>query len=935
MREEKTELADTNHCAPQNGNGHDQHKDRLCETILDVGRRLKELEDSAKARRQVKNLGFEERIEIEKDIKSQAKSMFETFFPETDLDLCLKTQIWDLAITDDDPSVTLECLRCFLWLLKTSRVVPDLQIVDRCLEVADGCNAFPVLLYTVKTLHQLAAYDSPRLAEGRGMNDNVTILGTLLSDLNGAARIALSLRRAVPMLTKEKLPDLEFIADQLNQWFIFVQRKLLCPVAKKDVKELIDYFTTLLLTEDSSIHLGLVIRNILVNLLNFQSDKVQGEYISSLVKAMGSPGPDLKMLRKKLELLRKLAGRGRCAIIRHSENGAILEDLVKLCLLMQDKDKLIVKIALHLVIMLYESPHYIKEHNVLKTNQFIQFLTSNAGDYDGNCTKILKFLIFNDPNNSTLKTNILTVSQEKPSLRECPTFYQVLSVAKAKASYRHKCEKIQLLTYPTLVWFIFSYSKDTFLDLCIAINGIIFRANFYTLSWALLGFAVFPLLICNIASLNNFYSTTPLSVTVSLEGHYPRYRILKYITPWRFDTKKHALFNMLTILQLHPAIMVIDIISHHAQPVGNILNSQYNLKKLNNLETMLENIPCLAIKVVTIAGKFQSGRFKWSNWGNIFEMITLTNSVFSLSKSALDFESICRFVDNGRWQIQLLSQKAAIFLGYLSMIGARMLMFLILTRFNDWIFGFTVFIHVAITFSIQLFTYHIKAEKDGDLDEHFVFLRKFDWRLIPFVLSEGFLVLLRSPMEYLGVYSHYRYMRKRWLFFLIYFIHWIEVVTVNLCYIFQVLAKDPENFVRYRAMFIISLLSIGFHFVAGLWFTFYFFVCSPKKKGTFKFVPENKRSVLYNGKEEHDYDWREKMCLKVEQVHTINGKKVPKIPMRPTHSSSSFGDNRDFEREYKTQLDEEERVFRAYSEDDTPPPKNKPKFKIKSLYVKI
>jgi hypothetical protein len=278
-----------------------------------------------------------------------------------------------------------------------------------------------------------------------------------------------------------------------------------------------------------------------------------------------------------------------------------------------------------------------------------------------------------------------------------------------------------------------------------------------------------------------------------------------------------------------------------------------------------------------------------------------------LSKSALDFESMARFVDNGQWQITLFSQKCALFLGYLTMTGSRMLMCLTLTNktFDDWVFIFVIFVHVLITFMTHLFTHHIKAGKDGDIDVHFVFLRKFDWRLIPFALSEGFLVLLRSPMEYLGVYSHHQYIRKRWQFFSIYLIHCIEVVAVNLSFIFAILAKNPETFVTYRAMFIISLLSIGLHLLSGLNFAWYFFICRPKRKKTFKFVPESNSQILNDDEEvQHDYAWRERLCLKAEKVPEVNGCTSQKPAVGPG------GQNK-------------------------PKKRKKPKIKLKSVYFKV
>lgn len=891
----------------------------ISEQIMDAGKKLKVAEDETEKMLTDKLLGYDEKHRIEKDLKNAIKSTLESsFFVRGDE---LKAHFVK-SLNRGNNLLLLRTLRCFVWSLKTGMIDPDLDIIDHCLQVIGSMPDISVLLEVSKILQQLSSYDSPNLVINsfRRM-DNYTAVGTYLADKNGAAKMALALKKTLPSIIADRASVFEYIADVLNHWFVFVQRKLICPMAKKDVAELIEYFTAILLNQNISFVLGLSLRNILMSLLNFQSNSEQADYVSVLLSNLAEPTEDLTKVKKTLEMLKKLAGRGRSGIIRASQEGAILQHLIRICMSSKEKESETVHICLHLLIMLYESPHYIEEHKALKTREFVIFLTGSVGFYDGDCIRILKFLIFNDPHNEILKEHVVEVSMKNKFLRENNFFNQILAVAKGNTSFRHKCQKLQLLTYPTLAWFVLSYSKDTFLDLCIALNGIVFKTRMFELSWMLLGFALFPLLICNIASLKNFYSATPLSIYVSLEGYVPCCRLLKYIAPWRFDNKKHVIFNLLTIFQLHPVVMVVDILSHHPQPVGNILRSQYNLKKLNCIETMLENIPCLAIKVVKIAAKFHSGAFNWSSCGHIFEIITLANSVFSLSKSALDFESIARFVDNGQWQISLFSQKASILIGYLAMIGSRMLMFLVLTRFDNWVFIFTIFLHVLFSFTVQLFTYHIKAEKDGDLDEHFVFLRKFDWRLVPFSLSEGFLVLLRSPMEYLGVYSHFQYLRKRWQFFGIYFVHWIQVVAVNLCFIFQILAKDPDNFVKERSMFIISLLSIGLHFTAGLLFAFYFFICRPKRKRTFKFVPAN----------------GQKACAKEEETMEKDGSKIPRLAdTKPQLSSTSLReDTNSFAAEYRAHIDGKDCTFKPRSDTEDRPSKKKPKIKFKSVYVKI
>ncbi|XP_063687193.1 uncharacterized protein LOC134820621 [Bolinopsis microptera] len=711
----------------------------------------------------------------------------------------------------------------------------------------------------------------------------------ILSDKNGPARIAIALTKTAPSIV-DKEDDFEFITDQLNDWFIFVQRKLRRPVAKLDVTLLVEYFNEILLTQDIANQqwIGLNVRNILVNLLNFLSISEQTEYVAKLVQELTQPLSDTSKNKQVLEMLKKLGGRGRCGIIRRSENNAILYHLVSICLSQKERNpENVTQVSLKLLIMLYESPHYIKEHQAMKTNEFVQFLTRGqaADKYNDECNKILRFLMFNDPKNDVLRLHILDADKHTPLLVALAKKMNKQEKKErdekngkdkdiGKLLARHNCciSKSKNASLITLGFFAMSYLKDTFFDLVLAADKIIFRKGNPVLAWLLLAFAIFPLLVCNVVSLKNFYSSTPLSVFVSLEGHVPRYRLLKYVFPWQFDSVKHVVFNLLTFLQLQPLITVVDHLYHHVQSIENILKSQYNIRKVKCLESMLENIPCLAIKIVQVATQIEEGHFDWTSTWNIFEIVSMANSLYSLSKSFLDFEKAARFVDYDMYQIRLKSQKAMVFFGYLTMISSRMLLFLILARFELWVLIVAVSIHILVTFLINLFTYHVKAEKDGSEDEHFVFLRRFDLRLIPFALSEGFLVLLRSPMEYIGIYPNFQYARRRWQFFGIYFMHLTEILMINLCFLFLKLNNALH---RHQAMSIISIVSMGLYILSGLFFAVYFFVVHPKKKESSKFVPKNKSLELQLIEPEHDDDWRKKPCLKVKDIFNINGTTLP------------------------------------------------------------
>ena len=792
-------------------------------------------------------------------------------------------------LSGDDSTIVLESLRCLLYRLDTmtsNTHLPVKQLTDICLDVTDSAQSFQILFYVVKIFKRLMSHRPP-LPKGE---ENVTVMRNILSDKNGPARIAIALKKTAPSIVNKE-ESFEFIADQLNGWFIFVQRKLWRPVAKPDVTLLVEYFTEILLTQDIANlqDIGLSVRNILVNLLNLLSISEQTEYVAKLVQELTQPLSDTSKNKQVLEMLKKLGVRGRCGIIRRSENNAILDHLVRICLSQKERDpEKVTQVSLNLLIMLYESPHYIKEHQAMKTNEFVQFLTGGqaADKYNDERNKILGFLMFNDPKNDVLRLHILDADKHTPLMvaltkemnkQEKKDRYETNGKDKdiGKLLARHDCciSKSKNASLITLGFFAMSYLIDTIFDLVLAANKIIFRKGNPVLAWLLLAFAIFPLLVCNVVSLKNFYSSTPLSVYVSLEGYVPRYRLLKYVFPWKFDSVKHTVFNLLTLFQLQPLITVLDHLYHHVQSIENILKSKYNIQKVKCLESMLENIPCLAIKIVQVATQIEEGQFDWTATWNIFEIVSMANSIYSLSKSFLDFEMAARFVDYDTFQIRLKSQKAMVFLGYLTMISSRMLLFLILVRFELWVLIVAVSVHILVTFLINLFTYHVKAAKDGSSeDEHFLFLRRFDLRLIPFALSEGFLVLLRSPMEYIGIYTNFAYARRRWQFFGIYFIHLTEILMINLCFLFLRLNNALH---RHQAMSIISIVSMGLYILSGLFFAVYFFVVHPKKKESSKFVPKNKRLELQLIPPEHDDDWREKPCLKVKDIFNINGTALP------------------------------------------------------------
>ncbi|KAL5250082.1 hypothetical protein ACHWQZ_G015973 [Mnemiopsis leidyi] len=874
------------------------------ELIIDTGRKVATAENTSEGRLSGKKLKFKEKIKIEEDLKSEILHILKGSLAEKEhgaSEKFLEGHLFRLAKVEDKDkdALTIESLRCLFWSLKTDIIIPKESTIINCLKIVDRMPKMNALHFVVKILSEIASFQSSHLSTVpcRKKEDYWTAR-RILADNNGPTRIARALKNVATSI-EGSTEQFEFIVKQLHPWFISLQEKLVNSVPKEHVSELATYFTAVLLDQKTEHpNAGRYIRNILTILLNFQTDADQQKYITDLVRSLdGALEVTSLKIQQTLLILEKLAVRGRCGKIRRSDNGAILDHLIRICLEAKESetDREVVKITLNLFIFLYESPDFLSQHAVVKENlEFIKFLVraSMSEVHRNACHKIITFLFLNDPKNSAWRESIPREDENMPkvlisllmkveedeqaNLREKKDKSGSGEQRKErrKAISRHSCHegKNKYMSLIMLAWFIFSYLRDTAMDLFLALEKLVENIE-NPLAWLLLIFATLPLFICNYVSLRNFYSASPLSIYVSLEGHVPRLKLFKYVFPWRFDSVRHTLFNILTLLQLHPVITTIDILCHHVQQRGNILASQYQIKKLGCLEAMLENIPCLLIKIIQLAAQIERGQFKWSSAMNIFEIVSIFNSVFSLSKSFLDLEICGRLVDRGRFQIRNLSQKATLFFGFFTMITSRILMFLILeARFEKQFFLFVIFLHIFITFVIHLLTHGARAGKDGNYeDEHFVFIRRFDWRLLPFTLSEGFLVLLRNPVEFLGVYSNYNYVRKWWQFFSIYSLHLTEVLVINLWF---VISTSLSKLLGDKIMFAMSILSMGLFLSSGFIFVIYFFAVHPDKKETFKFVAENKYQESRHVKPEHDYDWKDRMCLREEENFNINGTKL-------------------------------------------------------------
>ena len=729
-------------------------------------------------------------------------------------------------------------LQSVYWILESRLLSSDHKIVIACINACKRTSNLNCLYHAMRILYH---YDTPKTKPS---------LAKILVSHGGLVIFTEALERS--RFTIDDEIQMDFIFKTLNDWF-WAQSTVVCPLQQRDISKISNYFTDLLVNDDINdeyIHFHDDINDIVTYLLIVQSDSAQKQYISKLVNLVVEETSDTASL---LRLLKMLAKQGRAAMIRSAHDKAILRSL-KTFVLIPGQEKEVLGHALDLIVLLYTSPQHLLEQRMFKSDDFLSFLISNINNYEG-CKRILWFLILNDPQNEYIRQNLPLTSGDvdvEETRRDLDVELEEsrrdldVELEESRRDFdgilgdsKHKCHVFESIS---IVFFVISICFDTLQDIIVSLIDLVFGKP---LAVILLFFSLASLPLCSSLSLHNFYSTGPLSVYLSLEDHIPAHHFLRYIFPWRFDRILHTLFNFLTVFQLHTILTGIDCLCHVPQPLGKVHQANYNLAKLKMTECLLENIPCLAIKVVLVYKALQVGMFQW-NLPNIVTIISILWSVISLSKSSLDFEKNSRVIDLGLDQINLRSQEVALFVGYFTMVSSRILVLLLLfsiTQSNIWKLFLILGIHILITFIIHLSTYtEVRSDEDAYIKPHYVFFRNFTVFLLPFALTELFLILLRNPVEIFGgSYPYYQYKRKPRVFFLMYAFHAAEVATV----VAVVLSSGdlvPTLFV------VLGCTAVVLYLTSGVSFVVFMLVLHPKDDD------ENEENSRNN--------WGNKSCLR-------------------------------------------------------------------------
>ena len=681
----------------------------------------------------------------------------------------------------------------------------SIACINACSRIADiGC-----LHHVLRILDQYKA------------TKNTPSLSKVLENQSGLVKLSAALERS--NFTTGREVHLDFILQKLNYWLIWTQGRLRYPISQEEISKMLSFYSDILL-KDNYVNADSVIqvRNIIIYLLNLLNKSAQNDYVLKLVKRVGEPS-ECGMQFRILEILKKLVIRGRANMIRNALDRSILVNLTKVVLKCQEKD--VLNVALQLIVLLYEAPKYFSDHKMLKRDDdFLTFLAENIHKYKW-CKIILRFLLFNDSKNDYLRHKVLSL-KSNIEITDINAYEELLVTAEGASKFKHKCKLFNFTTSFKLFFFIAFFLTDTIVDIINSVIGFV-SGEQMLLSGLLLFFSLLPLPVCNYISLNHFYSTTPLSEQVALEGHTPFYPFMRYLLPWRFDSARHVTYNLLTVLQLHPVVTAVDCLCHVPQPLHKLHHAQYNLAKLKMLIGLLENIPCLTIKIIRVLPSLQDGSYEW-NLAFIVNLVGIVWSVISLSKSAVDFETNCRTVDLGNFQIELVSQKLSIFLGFLTMISSKTIVFFILysmTVNKTWILVLVLCLHLSATFLTHLFTFAEILERDESTERHYIFLRNFNFALLPFVFSELFLIHLRHPIEFLGRYSYYKYKRSFRYFATLYTLHGAEIAAL----IIVVTSSHYQN--RHAVFFVCGWVAVVLYIISGISFVLYQKVFLPEVVG--------------------------------------------------------------------------------------------------------
>ena len=415
---------------------------------------------------------------------------------------------------------------------------------------------------------------------------------------------------------------------------------------------------------------------------------------------------------------------------------------------------------------------------------------------------------------------------------------------------KHQCRLISRFGLFNILKFVLFYCLDVVLDIKVGINSIVGETSTVYEGCGLLLFSLISLFYINYQSLSRYYLSCFRSVDIdpciSLQGS-SRGKFLKFLVPWKFDSFKHVVFNILTLLQLHPVIIAFEIALHSTQNMSTIISKKFRLARLNVQEKMLENVPCTLIKIIvlykTISVQNELTRDNYLTlFSTFYGMMMLTLKLTNFEKLSRQADGECRTLSG--------FQTFLIFLGNLFALLPRVAVFIALyiiskDKAKMWIFVASICFHVFITILVHLLARHQRYDsfklaatkskfvtwdfmlREGDGEENVPLLRLIRFLLVLCLSwSEGFFVNLRHPIDYLsGDIPSTLHLRSPQYFFSLFTLNLLEIIAVTLLANVGDFETD-KLWVKH-----LTYISVAAYFVSGLIFILHFTVCNPDRKG--------------------------------------------------------------------------------------------------------
>ena len=415
---------------------------------------------------------------------------------------------------------------------------------------------------------------------------------------------------------------------------------------------------------------------------------------------------------------------------------------------------------------------------------------------------------------------------------------------------KHQCRLISKFGLFNILRFVLFYSLDIVLDIKVGINSIVGDTSTVYEGCGLLLFSLISLFYINYQSMSRYYLSCFRSVDIdpciSLQGS-SRGKYLKFLVPWKFDSFKHTVFNILTILQLHPVIIAYEIAQHSRQNMSTIINKKFRFARLTVQEKMLENVPCTLIKMIVL--------YKTISFQNELtrdDYVTLFSTFYGMMMLTLKLTNFEKLSRQAYGECRTLSgfQTFLIFSGNIFALLPRVAAFIALYMLSKnkekmWIFVAGICFHVLITILVHLLARHQRYDsftlaptktkfvtwdfilREGDGEENVPFLRLTRFLLVLCLSwSEGFFVNLRHPIDYLsGDIPSTHHLRSPQYFFSLFTLNLLEIIAVTLLANIGYLETDKLWIKN------LTYASVAVYFVSGLIFVLHFTACNPERKG--------------------------------------------------------------------------------------------------------